>query len=165
MDKDLFEYWLGKKKSNDLIKRALTDKSYKKYYQRINSVEFNGPINYELATYGDALIKFCYCEILLDNGQKLSVEKAKYEKDKVFVDIIAKHYNLVKYIDFDEDDENIPVTYEYDKGKGSNRNKYKYIATAVEAMIGAIYKNTSDNNSIIELLRKWIELIKEQTED
>lgn len=71
---------------------------------------------------------------------------------------------MLKYIHYDQIDKNIPQDYDYNKpGKTSGKNKktssYKYIATAVEAMIGAIYLETNDLDKISELLLKWKEFI------
>ena len=165
---DIFETWLNKKNESKWIKRALTDPSFNNFRKRgikqnnPEFKEFNTPLetNADLATYGDALIKFCYSEILLgkDGVEQLSVERAKLESDKFFVSDIARHYDLIKYIDRDKDDSKMPDDYEYGEHKGNNHNPHKYIATAVEAVVGAIYKQTKDLNSIIELLGNWINL-------
>ena len=52
----------------------------------------------------------------------------------------------------------MPDDYDYGEHKGNNHNPHKYIATAVEAMVGAIYKETKDSDSIIEHLKSWMEL-------
>ena len=90
-------------------------------------------------------MKLAFCKILFDEAvSNITVEKQKYESDKVFVEIIARHYELLNYIRFDKNDDNIPKDYDYreppQKGKDSPS---KYIATAVEALIVAIYL---DNN-------------------
>ena len=55
---DLFQQWLEKKNNSSLIKRALTDKSYKKVYQKDHHEELHESyVNFELATYGDAILK------------------------------------------------------------------------------------------------------------
>lgn len=81
---------------------------------------------------------------MLDTVKQLTEEKKKYESDKVFVEKIAKHYELINYIDFDKDDSKIHHDYYYEESKAENRNPHKYIATALEAMIGAIYKETNE---------------------
>ena len=103
---------------------------------------------------------FCYSEILLDKDEveQLSVERAELESDKFFVRVIARYYDLIKYIDRDKDDSKMPDDYDYGEHKGNNHNPHKYIATAVEAMVGAIYKETKDSDSIIEHLKSWMEL-------
>lgn len=152
---DLFEEYLDKKDSSELVIRALTDKSFRKIHPELDKDE----INTDLATYGDAVIKLCYCELLLDKTDKLTNEKAKYESDKYLVEVVAKHYDLLKFINRDVEDEKLAVDYNYDIYKSENRNRAKYIATAVEAMIGAIYKETNkDLNPIIKLLENWMNL-------
>ena len=150
---DLFEEYLNKRDSYELVKRALTDKSYRKIKPEL----LNKEINTDLATYGDAVIKLCFCEILLDNSDKLTNEKSTYESDKYLVDVVAKHYDLLKYINKDNVDVKLALDYNYDNHKSKNGNSAKYIATAVEAMIGAIYKETKDLDSIVELLKTWME--------
>lgn len=157
---DLFEEYLNKKETSKWVKRALTDKSYK----NINHDLKDSDTNKELATYGDKIISHCYAEILLDNCDQLSIEIEKYIGDERFVTVIAKHYHLIenKYISVDENDPNIVnhFSYEYQKPKktsGGNKKESpdKFKATAVEAMIGAIYKEINDLKPIIELLDSW----------
>lgn len=146
---DLFETYLNEKEPSEWVIRALTDKSYK---HEKNRKQYEKPVNSDLATFGDAVIKFCYCRILLDNVEELTNEKAKYESDKTLVEVVAKHYDLLKYIRRDSHDPNLATNYDYD------RNRSKYIATAVEAMIGAIYMITDNLDEIEELLRRWKDL-------
>ena len=118
---DLFEEYLNKKETSEWVKRALTDRSYKASKSR--GIKKNNPdyeeannlkTNTDLATYGDALIKFIYSGILLDdNVEQLTKEKEKYESDRVFVIKIARHYDLIKYINFDKNDTRIPKNYNY----------------------------------------------------
>ena len=69
----------------------------------------------------------------------------------------AKYYDLLKYIKKDDNDKNKPNDYNYELHK--NKNPHKYIATAVEAMIGAICIEENKNiELIIPLLKKWISL-------
>ena len=158
---DLFEEWLGKKGTSSWVKRALTDPSYNNYRSREVGKEDPEycekhkplPVNTDLATYGDALIKFAYSELMLDEEKELSVARSKVESDEYFVKVVARHYDLLKYIDRDSKDRLMPHDYDYEKRKGDNPRKY--IATAVEAMIGAIYKETNDLEAIIQLLDSW----------
>lgn len=159
---DLFEEWLNKK-YNKNIKRALTAASYKNIDHSLSEKD----IANDLATYGDALIRFCYAKILLsDNKQyiKYSKEIEKYVTDERFVSIIARHYDLLKYINFDYKDVNIVKDYDYKKpNKTSGNNKkdslHKYIATAVEAMVAAIYLNIDEKlDLIVELMKSWMDL-------
>ena len=72
---------------------------------------------------------------------------------------------MLKYIHYDQKDKKIPQDYDYkipgktSSGKNKKSSSYKYIATAVEAMIGAIYLETKDLDKISELLLKWKEFI------
>ena len=154
---DLFEEYLGKKETSEWVKRALTDTSYRNVDHGLTEKKTNA----DLATYGDAVIKLGYSELLLDKVKDLSDEKANYESDEYLVKTVAKHYDMLKHIRIDPNDKKIPTNYDYKKskktssGKHKKHNPYKYIATAVEAMIGAIYKETNDLKPIIELLNSW----------
>lgn len=56
---DLFEEYLNKKETSKWVKRALTDKSYKAIYQvQHKCVMPEEYCNFELATYGDAILKW-----------------------------------------------------------------------------------------------------------
>ena len=157
---DLFEEYL-EKKDNENVKRALTAKSYKKEQPSLK----NKDVAPDLATLGDAIIKLCYTKYFLDKVEQLSKEVEKYVTDERFVTVIARHYDLLKYIYYDKTDNNIPQNYDYNKpgktssGKNKKSSPHKYIATAVEAMIGAIYLETKDLDKISELLLKWKEFI------
>lgn len=109
--------------------------------------------NFELATYGDALLKFALCSILLDKEEKLSENKKKYETDEFLIERVAKHYNLLEYMNFDREDKGILQEYIFDK-----KDKTKYIATTVEAVLGAIYKENNNFKSIFNLVKSWIDL-------
>lgn len=160
---DLFEEYLGKKESSTWVKRALTDKSYKNEYKRINEKDYKGKINKDLATYGDAVIKLCILELKLDNTDKLTNDKSFIESDENLVKVIAKHYKMLEYIRVDDNDKKIKHDYDYIKppkttGKNRKRSPHKYIATAVEAMIGAIYKEEGKLEPIIELIDSWCKM-------
>ena len=153
---DLFSEYLNKKEST-WIKRALIDKSFKKKYEKENKTSYPDKDNSDLATYGDAVIKLGYLEILFDKEEKLTIKKSKYESDEYLVKVVAKYYDLLKYIKKDDNDKNKPNDYNYEHKE--NKNPHKYIATAVEAMIGAIYIEENKNiEPIIPLLKKWISL-------
>lgn len=158
--KDLFEEYLSK---NDLpnIKRALTASSRKQMDHTLN----NKDVADDLATLGDAVIKLCYAKYFLDKCEKLSQKIEKYITDEVFVTKIANHYELLKNIAYDKNDKKIPCDYNYEKpkrtsGKNKKQSRHKYIATAVEAMIGAIYLETKDLKRITELLLTWTKYIE-----
>lgn len=159
---DLFEEYLNKKGSSGWVNRALTADSFNKYRSRgirKNNPKFKElhtplPTNTDLAVIGDAVITVCYSDLLLDKVEQLTEEKKTLESDKVFVEKIAKHYDLLKYIDFDKLEPTIPQDYDYGETEGDN-NPHKYIATAVEAIIGAMYKRNEKLDSIKELLDSW----------
>ena len=75
---------------------------------------------------------------------------------------------MLKYINYDDIDKNILRDYDYkipgktSSGKNKKTSPHKYIATAVEAMIAAIYletkKETKALDKISELLLQWKEL-------
>ena len=149
---DTFEEYISKYKRNPEC-RALTSKSYGEVYKRENHCEIEPKAtNYELATYGDALLKFTLCSLLLDNCKQLSKEKEKYETDKFLIETVAKHYRLLDYMNFDTEDKNILQEYKYHK------KKTKYIATTVEAVLGAIYQQNKDFQAICNLVYSWMKL-------
>ena len=87
------------------------------------------------------------------------------ESDEFFVSKIARRYKLLDFIYYDKTNDNIPKNYDYIKpkktsGKNKKRSPHKYIADAVEAIIGAIYKETGNLDEIKELLNYWISLYK-----
>ena len=73
---DLFEEWIMK--DNELIEYALTDKSYKSVYSKEHHENLpKNKTNFELATYGDAILKMCIMEILYDKRIEKPTEKKK----------------------------------------------------------------------------------------
>jgi dsRNA-specific ribonuclease len=154
---DKFYEYLGDQ-SRPTRQRALTASSYKNIDHSLEDADTNS----ELATYGDALLKLAFCKILFDKDvSNITVEKQKYEPDKVFVEIIAQHYELLNYIRFDESNNNIPQDYGYrESSKKGKDSPSKYIATAVEALIAAFYlDNKEDFSLVVEIAKHWIELI------
>lgn len=155
---DIFEEYIQKNRRNENC-RALTCKSYGKVYQEKFHKQLKPKqTNFELATYGDALMKFSLCSLLLDKAQKLSKEKEQYEEDKFLIEFVAKHYDLLDYMNFDRNDINIPQ--EYVSHETENNNTTKYIATTVEAVLGAIFQENRNFDSICELIESWIKLQK-----
>ncbi len=151
---DLFEKWLCKEKKSRWVKRALTDPSYKNVVTR----PFDGKhTNTELATLGDAVIKLCLSDLMLGKVPNITEEKKYFECDEYLVRKVAKHYKLIDHIRFNRND----AQRSQDYGESLNvklPKRYKYIATAVEAMIGAIYKETGKLKPIIKLIDTWIRL-------
>ena len=138
--------------------KALTANSYKNVDHYLQDKD----TNCELGTYGDALLKCAFCKILFDKDvSNITVEKQKYESDRVFVEIIARHYKLLKYIHFDKSNNDIPRDYDYrESSKKGKDSPSKYIATAVEALIAAIYlDNNEDFSVVVEIAKHWKELI------
>ena len=167
---DKIEELLNAKKNDratPLQLRALTDKSYK---NKTTHSQNNDEINFELATYGDAVLKLALCKIYREykeNGlrffENLSDWNKKYESDKVLVRVIAKHYNLLNFLRYDEKgnrkpEEQKPQDYDH---KGQNDNdRHKYIATAMEACIAAVYIENGEKE-VIEIVKQWIQWIDE----
>ena len=151
----------------DLQKQALTDKSYK---NKTTHSQNNDEINFELATYGDAVLKLALCKVYRDKknagikfSDNLSQWKEKHESDEVLVRVIAKHYNLLNFLRYDEKgngkpEEQKPQDYDH---KGQNdKDRHKYLATAMEACIAAVYLENSENE-VIEIVKQWIQWIDE----
>ena len=158
---DLFEYWLDKKGESTWVKRALTDSTY----MNKPKASHERPINTELATLGDAVIKFCYADLFLDKCQKLSATIDPFLRDEWFVTVIAKHYKiltdgLIEYNVLSPEAVECFSSYNYRKPKKTTGDHKKDSpdkpkATVIEAMIGAIYKETQDLMAIIKLLDTW----------
>ena len=152
---------LLKDPKTDLQKQALTDKSYKKTPNNQDC-----KINFELATYGDAILKCVLCKIYFEREDednfwfkgKLTEWKKQYESDEVLVKFIARHYDILNSLNFDRDDTKKPHDYDY-QGKNAKR-RYKYIATAMEACIAAVYIENGENE-VIEIVKQWIQWIDE----
>ena len=150
---------LLKDPKTDLQKQALTDKSYKKTPNNQDC-----KINFELATYGDAILKCVLCKIYFEREDednfgfkgKLTEWKKQYESDEVLVRVVAKHYKLLKFLKYDKKGngkpkEQKPRNY---KHKGQNdKDRHKYIATAMEACIAAVYIENGENE-VIEIVKK-----------
>lgn len=173
MSKDIFKEYLenGNTENRQI---ALTASSYKNYSQKHNKQTLSiNDTNERLATYGDALLRHALCQILFEEKvSNITQEKEKYEKDEVLVKVVAKEYGLLNCIRFDKDDNKIPQDYNYkrkdkekvkdkdkDKNKG-NDSPHKYIATAVEALLAAIYlDNNKDFKLVVDVVSGWKKLI------
>lgn len=150
---DVFEEYILSNMRNTEC-RALTCKSYGEVYKREHYCEIDPKAtNFALATYGDALLKFALCSLLLDKSEQLSEEKKKYETDKFLIETVAKHYQLLDYINFDRDNTQIPKCYETFENENT-----KYIATTVEAVLGAIYQRNKNFQQICNLVESWMKL-------
>ena len=154
---DLFEKYLKNETENTAHRRwALTARSYKNVDRALKDREDND----ELATYGDALLKWALCELLFDKVKNITVAKQKYESDEVLVKVIARHYNLLDYILFDQSNPNIPKDYNYKREDRDDKPPHKYIATAAEAVLAAIYLDRGrDADCVREIVAHWKALI------
>ena len=143
--------------------RALTDATCRRDGHRLPIEE----VNTELATYGDALLKFTLCELFLDRVNKLSAVKQNYESDVALVGV-AERYDLLRYLHFDRSDRRIPQDYsvrpvpldcppDEERRLRSDNEKHKYIATAVEALLGAMYHTHADMDEIRATVRSFVE--------
>ena len=152
---------LLKDPKTDLQKQALTDKSCKK-----TSNNQDCKINFELATYGDAILKCALCKIYFERGNednfgfkgKLTEWKKQYESDEVLIKFIARHYDILNFLNFDSGDTKKPQDYKYEDKNAKRR--YKYIATAMEACIAAVYIENGESE-VVEIVEQWIKLIDE----
>lgn len=157
---DKFDEYLKNEEMPNRL-RALTAKSFRNVDHELTGSD----VNCELATYGDALLKHALCKILFDaEEENITVEKQRFESDKVLVNVIAKHYGLLDYMRFDRNDGNIPQDYNYPTQKEENQkgndSPYKYIATAVEALVASFYlDNGEDFGLVIEIAKHWKLLI------
>lgn len=163
---DKIEELLNAKENNratPLQLRALTDKSYK---NKTTHSQNNDEINFELATYGDAILKCALCKIYFERENKdnfgfkgkLTEWKKQYESDEVLIKFIARHYDILNFLNFDSGDTKKPQDYKYEEKNAKRR--YKYIATAMEACIAAVYIENGENE-VIEIVKQWIKLIDE----
>lgn len=161
---DKIEELLNAKENNratPLQLRALTDKSYKK-----TSNNQDCKINFELATYGDAILKCALCKIYFERENidnfgfkgKLTEWKKQYESDEVLIKFIARHYDILNFLNFDSGDTKKLQDYKYEDKNAKRR--YKYIATAMEACIAAVYLENGENE-VIEIVKQWIQWIDE----
>ena len=159
---------LLKDPKTDLQKQALIDTSYKNIDHNLSDDD----TNFELATYGDAVLKLALCKIYRDRknagikfSDNLSKWKEKHESDEVLVQVIAKHYNLLDFLKYDKEgngkpEEQKPQDYNH---KGQNdKDRHKYLATAMEANIAAVYLENGENE-VIEIVKQWIEWIDKVT--
>ncbi len=146
--------------------RALRDESFKWLagYREEDT-------NVTLATYGDAVLKLALCELLLDRVEELTIEKAKYESDVSLIKI-AEHYRLLDYLQIAKG-ASLPRDYravsidpscshsKKERLRKSNRRR-KYIATAVEAVLGAMYRDHRDFDEILTVVKGWMSILDAQ---
>lgn len=101
-------------------------------------IALNPNTNKNLATLGDSVLKLALADLLYGKVKHLSEHIKFYNTDRTLVEDIGRHYDVLKYIS--KDDLSLyEEDYQYIK-KGKNKsNPKKYIATAIEALLGAIY--------------------------
>ncbi len=145
---DLFFDCLERLKDHPLMVQALTDRSRNNYLGKRHLPLV--PNNVELATYGDAVLKLAFCDVLY-GVEHLTIEKEKYESDKNYVEVIGKRYDILRRMKCDSEDYYMPKTYIMHK-KDMN---HKRIATCVEAIAAAIFMIDRDIEEIIEIARFW----------
>ena len=161
-EEDLFSDCLRRLKRRTLIRQAFTDCSYKNFLlknKKLNNTKLSNQCNSELATYGDAVLKLAFCDILW-GVEHLTQEKQKYESDKNLVEVIGKRYDIIKCLKVDQNDPNMPKDYVW-HGQGQKDRSHKRIATCLEALIGAIFKIDRDIEEIIEIARFWKKITDE----
>ena len=151
---DIFEAYLAHHKAHREDTVALVCASYKPVYQRLHGEALiDDRVNTELATYGDALLRFALVSLFLDKVEKLSEHIKQYLTDKFLIECVAKHYRLLDYILYDEDNPLIPAQYVFYKN-----DRTKYIATSVEAVLGDIYREGASMEDIRALVESWTHL-------
>ena len=145
------------------MKLALTDSSYRKKTDN-HELEHNE----RLGTLGDAVLRLAISSIIYpDKLQNISEKRQKYESDKILVTAIGRHYDILKRLNYDDEDDNKGIGYEWKDDKEDAHRK-KYIATAMEACLGAFYMDRGE--SIAEaknVVKRWMDLVDEcpETED
>ena len=133
MEQDLFERYLNEKNCK-YIKIALTDSSYntarskgvKKNNPNYEELHKPLPTNRDLATIGDALMKLIYAKHFYkdEKTNKLSKKIEQYITDEYLVSVVAKHYDILKYLQFDKDNKSMKADYKYEnKTKTEGKNK------------------------------------------
>ena len=151
---DIFESYLQKKQSSNIIKRALTDVSMKSGHYLIPKNQSNA----DFEILGDAILKEALYDRRIRLAIDMGVEAVNMKKeapfaDKQLVEKIGKHYDILKYIDYNK--MNTTLLPEYKRSPVS-----RHILAAVKAMITAIYKEENYNLSPIEnIIVEWRELL------
>lgn len=142
---DIFEKAIKKQIKLKYLATALRDKSYPDYFLKTYKKVLLKPVNKRLSTYGDTILNWA-CVKLFISKPKSGPIVAKYESNKFLVEVVAKYYDLDKYIL--KSQKKRSNNYIYNK-----RNKY--LADAVEAIIAVIFINRNDINEIVNLLKFW----------
>ena len=144
---DIFEKAIKKQVKLKYLNMALRDKSYVTKYYEVYKKPLLMPTNKKLSTYGDCILNWA-CVILFIKLNKCGAEIAKYRSNKFLVEVVAKYYDLDKYI------------LKIDKKEANNyiyiEKKNKYLADAIEAIIAVIFINHKNINEVVELLNFWV---------
>ena len=151
----VFSDYITSENKSDNLRLALTDSSYRNVKNDHTML-----VNSDLATLGDAVLKLLQTEILYDDKVKeISNERQKYESDWVLVNKVARHYDLLRYLHFDEKDQEIKKDYNH---SGKRKDSHKYIATAMEAVLGAYYlDNGRDKERVKPVVEEWMRICRE----
>ena len=135
---------------------------YREEDKRDRRNTFYGITKEGLEVFDEQVMKFV--DVIDEKIDKLSKKIEQYTTDEYLVSVVAKHYDILKYLRFDKDNKSMKADYKYEnrtrtEGKNKKKNPRKYVATAIEAMIGAIYMEENGNNikKISDLSTKcWI---------
>lgn len=155
-DGDVFKECLERLRNHPLMIMALIDTSYSEV-EKANNEEVTDN-NFKLATYGDAVLKLAYCEVLFELDKLTEIKKI-YECDKNLVTVIGAHYNILGRLQLNSSDPTMPKDYLWNPNKKNHDKIHKHIATCLEAIIGAIYRIDKDMDEIIEIAKYWKKLI------
>ena len=151
--KDLFAEYLARHSKEETCV-ALVCASYKTVYQRKHRRPLiDDRVNTELATYGDALLRFTLTALFLDRVERLSEYIKPFLTDEFLIEHVAKHYGLLDHMLFDRTNPQIKQQYVY-----YDNDATKYIATTVEAVLGDIYRETHSMPAIRRIVERWTHL-------
>ncbi len=150
---DLFQDYLERHRGDEACV-ALVVSSYKQVYQQVHRRPLpDDRTNTDLATYGDALLRFSLMSLFLNKEDDLSEYVKQFLTDEFLIEHVARHYHLLDYILFDRKNPRIPKVYTFYKNDAT-----KYIATTVEAIIGAIFLENGDLKSIFQMVESFTHL-------
>ncbi len=161
MAKDIVRRLLESVPRDELVERALRDNSCKGVRKDRSGKDL--PTNKDLATLGDAVLRMCLIDIHLYSPGKLSHLKERYETDEVLVCIVGRHYHILKYLDYNDPNHVFPKRYSWKPhGTNSEDARHKHIATAVEALLGAVYR-LEGLDSARKVVERWVELVDSES--
>ncbi|MBQ7314782.1 MAG: hypothetical protein IJW83_02080 [Clostridia bacterium] len=150
---DIFKDYIERHRGDEQCV-ALVAASYKQVYQKQHHRQLpDARTNTDLATYGDALLRFSLMGLFLNKEDDLSEHVKPYLTDEFLIEHVARHYHLLDYILFDRDNPRIPKEYTFYES-----DRTKYIATTVEAILGAIFLEQGDLKAIFALVESFTHL-------